>query len=250
MKSFAVGVARIAAIIVVVIVTLSGLGFGGFALWNHLETERNAPLEALKIWPPITAESLGGVTLRLSTKWREGRVLYHFRVAGYPPKIAAAMDGSTDASKWNLVFLDKDGFEAATVDVPIHKMSRGETGVAGQYTGLDANSDTYMSADNYRRAAGWDISWQGFAEPKLPAPVAGGEPTQARPVARPTPDVPKWKDIGLWRKLNRQMSKDQVRQLLGEPTRIEDGGVLVFWHYGYGRVTFRENGSIYGFNEP
>lgn len=129
-KSFAVGVARIAAIIVVVIVTLSGLGFGGFALWNHLETERNVPLEALKIWPPITAENLGGVTLRLSTKWREGQLLYQFSVAGYPPKIAAAIDGSTNDTQWNLAFLDKDGFQGDTVNVPIAEMTRG-IGVAG-----------------------------------------------------------------------------------------------------------------------
>ena len=335
-KLFVVGVARVAAITVVVMVALSGLGLGGFALWEHLETERNAPLEASKTWPPITVERLGGVTLTLSTKWREGKLLYHLHVAGYPPQIAAAdptggpwkkyqaVGGPADAPKWSLVFLDKDGFRTAAIDAPIHEMITMANGVTGQHAGLDVNAGAYMPADDYRRAARLEISWAGFPEPKLPAPVipplppgfvldrpaasAGvqppPQPTQARPGARPmievrmadgaifqfpadtpdsvidrmakeyvqtkkqppapvaasakaagaqTPDVPKWKDIGLWRKLNRQMSKEQVRQLLGEPTRIEAGGVLVFWHYGYptgGRVTFRENGSIYGFNEP
>ena len=160
MKAFAVGVARIATIIVVVIVALSVFGFGGNALWENWtkaqETARNAPLEALKTWPLITVEALGGVKLTLSTKWREGELLYQFNVDGYPPKIAAARDGNTVDSKWRLSFFDKDGFEVVVVNVPLSEMSRRTTTVV---EGLSANTRTMMSADQYRRVATWGIGW-------------------------------------------------------------------------------------------
>ncbi len=102
MKSFALGIIRIAAIIVLVTITLSVLGFGGTYIWEKWgeaeKTARNAPLGEVKIWPPKTAEALDGVTLSLSTKWLDGQLLYKFEVAGYPPKIAAARDkGGSDA---------------------------------------------------------------------------------------------------------------------------------------------------------
>ena len=219
MKAFAVGVARIATIIVVVIVALAGLGFGGVAVWENWkearDVARNAPLEELKVWPPLTIEALGGVKLTLSTKWREGDMLYQFDVNGYPPEIAAAKDmaqrrpsdnelktaaakvgasidpndprivffsGNEEAfrkeiqsiteSRWILSFLDKDGFQAFNVAVPLGEMERVvANAVVGQYKGLSANTRARMSADEYRRAANWEPTWSGFPDPKRPALV-------------------------------------------------------------------------------
>ena len=127
MKSFALGVVRIAAIIVLVTVTLSALGVGGTYFWEKWaeaqETARNAPLGEVKIWTPTTVEALGGVTLSLSTKWLNGTLLYKFEVDGYPPKIAAAKSGAASGSAFELLFMDKDGFKTASIDVEIHQMS-------------------------------------------------------------------------------------------------------------------------------
>jgi hypothetical protein len=38
-----------------------------------------------------------------------------------------------------------------------------------------------------------------------------------------------------WRKLTRGMSPDGVRQLLGEPTRVEKQDTVICWHYQEGR---------------
>lgn len=47
-----------------------------------------------------------------------------------------------------------------------------------------------------------------------------------------------WKSIVNWRKLSKDMSANDVRELLGEPERI-DGGNTSFWHYPkLGQVTF------------
>lgn len=42
-----------------------------------------------------------------------------------------------------------------------------------------------------------------------------------------------WKSLANWRSLKNGMSYDEVRSILGEPTRI-DGGNLAYWHYSNG----------------
>lgn len=39
-----------------------------------------------------------------------------------------------------------------------------------------------------------------------------------------------WKSLANWRSFKTGMSYDEVRSILGEPTRI-DGGNLAYWHY-------------------
>lgn len=50
-----------------------------------------------------------------------------------------------------------------------------------------------------------------------------------------------WKSLANWRSLKSGMSYDEVRSILGEPTRIA-GGNLAFWYYpNRGDVTFYED---------
>lgn len=59
----------------------------------------------------------------------------------------------------------------------------------------------------------------------------------------------KWRSVTNWRKLRMKMSESYVREILGEPERI-DGGDLAFWHYpNDGRVTFIQ-GGVDGWSEP
>ena len=47
-----------------------------------------------------------------------------------------------------------------------------------------------------------------------------------------------WKSLANWRSLKNGMSYDEVRSILGEPTRI-DGGSLAYWYYSNrGSVVF------------
>ena len=49
-----------------------------------------------------------------------------------------------------------------------------------------------------------------------------------------------WKSLMNWRKLVSGMSKAEVREILGEPMRI-DGGNFATWYYeNYGQVNFYE----------
>jgi len=58
---------------------------------------------------------------------------------------------------------------------------------------------------------------------------------------KPTTSTEGWKSLANWRSLKSGMSYDEVRAILGEPTRIA-GGNLAFWYYpNRGDVTFRED---------
>ncbi len=66
--------------------------------------------------------------------------------------------------------------------------------------------------------------------------------------------TPNWRNIALWRKLNKNMSQAQVQAILGPPTTIDSGRVITTWHYGYptgGQVAFfTETNIVYGWWEP
>ena len=47
-----------------------------------------------------------------------------------------------------------------------------------------------------------------------------------------------WKSLTNWRSLKNGMNYDEVRSILGEPSRV-DGGSIAYWHYSNrGRVIF------------
>ncbi len=57
------------------------------------------------------------------------------------------------------------------------------------------------------------------------------------------------KSLANWRRLNKGMSYNDVRGILGEPSRIDTGG-FTYWHYANnGRVVFY-NDKLDGWKEP
>lgn len=58
-----------------------------------------------------------------------------------------------------------------------------------------------------------------------------------------------WTSLTNWRKLTKRMRPADVREILGEPQRI-DGGSFTTWYYeNGGDVTFYEE-KVYGWSEP
>lgn len=47
-----------------------------------------------------------------------------------------------------------------------------------------------------------------------------------------------WKSLANWRKLSTDMSASEVRTILGEPERLDGGGVARWYYQNGGRVTF------------
>lgn len=66
--------------------------------------------------------------------------------------------------------------------------------------------------------------------------------------SRANPATTRWKEIANWRRLREEMNMDEVRVLLGEPERVEGGGIT-FWRWADGQVTF-VSGKVSNWKEP
>ncbi len=58
-----------------------------------------------------------------------------------------------------------------------------------------------------------------------------------------------WQDLANWRRLRKGMKPDQVRELLGEPERVDAAGGVTFWRWVNAYVSFMD-GKLYGWSEP
>ena len=52
-----------------------------------------------------------------------------------------------------------------------------------------------------------------------------------------------------WRQLKQGLTESDVRRLFGEPERVNNMGVRVWWYYGTGSLWF-DNGRLAGWTEP
>jgi hypothetical protein len=97
--------------------------------------------------------------------------------------------------------------------------------------------------------------WEGTGLNKLTVPeqqTLADEITALVGAARAAQgDAPAGQDKTHWRKLQRRMSKDEVRKLLGEPLRISAGRFGESWSYiGSGMTTFDAKGRLDFWLEP
>ena len=54
-----------------------------------------------------------------------------------------------------------------------------------------------------------------------------------------------------WRSLSKGMTQDDVRNILGEPSRVVAGSPFLVWFYGKGTVQFTvHNAQVFGWSEP
>lgn len=90
--------------------------------------------------------------------------------------------------------------------------------------------------------------WTGTGLDKLTVPEQeklAGEITSLLGAAQSTPgNAPVGKDRSQWRKLQRKMSKDDVKKLLGEPLRVSVSRFYESWDYFGGTVTFDGKGRV------
>jgi outer membrane protein assembly factor BamE (lipoprotein component of BamABCDE complex) len=73
----------------------------------------------------------------------------------------------------------------------------------------------------------------------LSTTLLGAQQSTETPNATPT-----FKDRTQWRKLQRHMSKDDVKKLLGDPFRVSVSHYYESWDYLGGTVTFDSKGHL------
>jgi hypothetical protein len=161
-RTFFVGVAKVALAIFLAVALLSLLGWGVYAYFQHREGAKNAPLATPKTWPGITVLPLDNARFSLSTIWRDSKVSYQFSMIGDPKRVTKARDqqgpGTKAGGKFILTFLDEAGFKLFDHGVPLDDMTR-IVDDKGEGTGLQIRGEFYSAADNYRRATSWEITW-------------------------------------------------------------------------------------------
>ena len=82
------------------------------------------------------------------------------------------------------------------------------------------------------------------------SPVSAPKPVSSQPDG--------WRQRENWRSLRRGMTESDVRSILGEPSKVDVNGPLIYWDYpGRGRAEFfgsRDGGSgegrLQGWSEP
>jgi hypothetical protein len=119
-------------------------------------------------WGSVTNDYLAGLTQRLKTTWRDGKVFYIFVASPYNEKLRSAKESLLTPSQFNIRLLDDDGFEIVEIPVKVSEMVQ-TIGEDGSPSSLSVNSSLPCPLETYKAARAWVVGWSGFTE-KLPRP--------------------------------------------------------------------------------
>ena len=134
---------------------------------HHYRQKKVLPLAEARNYRQITRPQFEDTKLNLTTKWKNNKLIYIFRIDGYPLNIKEFHSTSSRKKGINwkgigIQFSDGDGFELATdfffID-EMHPINDND----GNCTGLTLQGEIDMSADDYRDISDWNIGWN-FAE--------------------------------------------------------------------------------------
>lgn len=112
-------------------------------------------------WPVQTVKSIGDVSLRLKTTWRDGKLHYILNVAPISSQVQKAKETAYSDARFTMDFYDRDGFELLTVPVKIQEMSQ-VVDDAGKPQSLSATGSMPCSVETYEALAVSGIGWAGF----------------------------------------------------------------------------------------
>ena len=89
-------------------------------------------------YPPYPVDSLGGITFKLKTKWRDGKIHYILSVTPYTPQIQRERENPLSSSQFHINFYDTDGFKLLSLPVKIFDMTQA----------VDQAGQTHSMGDN------------------------------------------------------------------------------------------------------
>ena len=112
-------------------------------------------------WPAQTVKSLGDISLRLKTTWRDGKLHYILSVSPYSSQLQKARETAFSGARFNVDFNDEHGFELFTLPIKISEMSE-VVDDAGKAQSMRATGSTACSVETYEALAVSGIGWAGF----------------------------------------------------------------------------------------
>lgn len=112
-------------------------------------------------WPVQTVKSLGEISLRLKTTWREGKLHYILSVTPISSQLQKERDTAFSQALFNMNFYDGDGFELFSVPVKIQEMTQ-VVDDAGKPSSFRATGSASCSVESYESLGVSSIGWAGF----------------------------------------------------------------------------------------
>ena len=112
-------------------------------------------------WPVQSVKSLGEISLRLKTTWRDGKLHYILSVSPYSSQIQKERERSFSGAQFIINFYDTDGFELFSLPVKISEMT-GVVDDAGKTDSMRATSSAACSVETYESLGICSIGWGGF----------------------------------------------------------------------------------------
>ena len=128
------------------------------------EVEAQHGATAVTKWPVITLTQFGGVQAAVTTRWRDGKILYRLAVRTDTSQ-AQAKDRTLAGSwtwrvqTWTLNFVDSAGFKAFVVEVPMSAMTRIQ-GDSGNTLYYEINDSQPLPSADYLAAKLIAIQWR------------------------------------------------------------------------------------------
>lgn len=112
-------------------------------------------------WPVQSVKSLGDISLRLKTTWRDGKLHYILAVSPYSAQIQKERERQLSGAQFIINFFDTDGFELVSLPVKISEMT-GVVDDAGKTDSMRATGSSACSVETYEALGVCSIGWGGF----------------------------------------------------------------------------------------
>lgn len=111
------------------------------------------------IWSDLELPSLGGVTAKLRTRWRDDRLFYHCSLAPVTDVLGDLMESTPLAIKgFTILLLDEYSFKVGEIDVPLNSLTP-RVDDTGEAVDLHASDSTLFREDDYMAMRRWSLTW-------------------------------------------------------------------------------------------
>lgn len=157
-KTFLIGVAKVAAAIVAAVLVLALIGYGISEVRDGSRKRDALPFEAVKTWEPKVHDALG-MKLKARSKVVNGMLYLDLNFDGYPQFLSDQAARMKNADRNIIIqFYDSDGFKVFEKPILIRDFTT-IVGPDSKPAGLGYEMTQALSVDEYRRWSSAQVGW-------------------------------------------------------------------------------------------